>query len=315
VYTLDGVAALVDSSGRGDLLVPTAMALWRAPGLLPRVQLKHPAVSQFIVGAAHGRHGHGADVMLPGVDTAALPPFAKGALVSVCVPGNPAPIAAGLAALSSEDMRVAGASGGKGKAVEILQAYGDFLYAEAPGKPVPNEGFLEVAVAPLPGAWSGDDGEDAAGAAAEAAAAAAGDGEGSSDGDAAAGAAAAGAGEEADGSGAAAPVAASGAGAADGEGAAPVDMDALLEAALLQALHKSVKDGDLPLAGSALWWAAAPPRGARLKGRLQSRAAEQWAGPARARRAPSALYRSRPPPPSAGRSTCCRTGRPAARST
>jgi predicted RNA-binding protein (TIGR00451 family) len=121
VYNHDGVPVLFDASGKGDRYVPTVMALWRAPELLPRVQLKHPAVSQFIVGAAHGRHGHGADVMLPGVNTEGLPPFRKGDLVAVVVPGNPAPIAVGVATLSAEDARAAGRAAGKGKAVEVLQ--------------------------------------------------------------------------------------------------------------------------------------------------------------------------------------------------
>ena len=35
----------------------------------------------------------GADLMLPGVDVADLPSFARGQLCSVSVPGNPAPFA------------------------------------------------------------------------------------------------------------------------------------------------------------------------------------------------------------------------------
>jgi translation initiation factor 2D len=239
IYSLDGVPVLFDLSGKGDLYVPTAMALWAAPGLLSRIPLKHPAVSQFIVGAAHGRHGHGADVMLPGVDTEALPPFGKGALVAVVVPGNPAPIAVGLATLSAEDACTAGRGAGKGKLVEVLQAYGDYLYAQAAGKPVPNEGFLEMAVAPLPGAWEG--GDDKEGEALAAAAAAAGGAEPGADG------------EGSGGGGPAPPAEEASSSNPQSSGGADVDMDALLESALLQALHKSVKVGDLPLAGSILW--------------------------------------------------------------
>ena len=43
----------------------------------------------------------GADLMLPGVDTASLPDFNKGDLLAVCVPGNPAPIAVGAALMNS----------------------------------------------------------------------------------------------------------------------------------------------------------------------------------------------------------------------
>ena len=50
VYSADGAPVLVDDSGKGDWL-PTLFALWRAPALLPALQLKHAAVSKFIIGA------------------------------------------------------------------------------------------------------------------------------------------------------------------------------------------------------------------------------------------------------------------------
>jgi translation initiation factor 2D len=248
LYVLDGAPLVFDASGKGDYYVPTVMGLWRAPELLPRVPLRHPAVSQFICGAGHG---HGADVMLPGVNVAALPPFAKGALVSVVVPGNPAPIAVGFAALSSEDMAAAFAASGKGKAVEVLQAYGDHLWQEAVGKPVPNEGFLEGVVAPLPGVWDGgaeigDQGHGSGGD--EEGSSGAGSGEAAAEGAAAEGTAVRDAGASLPTAEATTPAAEKAAGVE-----AAADMDALLEAALLQALHKSVKDADLPLAGSVLW--------------------------------------------------------------
>jgi hypothetical protein len=49
IYLLDGLPVLLDTSGKSDFL-PTAMGLWSCPQLLPQVQLKHPAVSQFLVG-------------------------------------------------------------------------------------------------------------------------------------------------------------------------------------------------------------------------------------------------------------------------
>lgn len=261
------------------------MALWRAPGLpLPGVVLKHPSVSQFIVGAAvAGAHGHGADVMLPGVDTTRLPDFQKGDLVAVFVPGNPAPIAVGTAALGAGDAAAAAAAGGgRGKAVEVLQAYGDCLWLEAAGKPVPNEGFLELQVVALGGHDAAVDGgsgggeqeaapaagETATRAAADEGAEAAGGGEAAGEAGLAAGGRGSAAGSMAEasepaGSASGAPGAGDGAGAGAGDAAAgteaqapPADMEALLEAALLQALHKSVKDADLPLAGSMLWCVA-----------------------------------------------------------
>ena len=50
LYTLDGEPWLLDArAGRPDDLVPTVMALWRAPALLPAVPLRHAAVSHFIL--------------------------------------------------------------------------------------------------------------------------------------------------------------------------------------------------------------------------------------------------------------------------
>ncbi len=50
VYLADGAPVLVDSSSKGDWL-PTLFALWRAPTLLPALNLKHAAVSKFLLGA------------------------------------------------------------------------------------------------------------------------------------------------------------------------------------------------------------------------------------------------------------------------
>jgi translation initiation factor 2D len=82
------VPMVVDTSGKGDLF-PTVHALWLLPGLLPQIFIKHAAVSQYIIG--------GADLMLPGVAVPpeGLPRLPKGALVSICVRGNPAPVAVG----------------------------------------------------------------------------------------------------------------------------------------------------------------------------------------------------------------------------
>lgn len=76
--------------------MPSVFALWSISDWLPRIWLKHFAVSKYILG--------GADVMLPGVnvpDEGFPEPFNEGDCVSICVPGNPAPIAVGHAAMSS----------------------------------------------------------------------------------------------------------------------------------------------------------------------------------------------------------------------
>lgn len=83
----------------------------QAPKMLPRVYVKHPAVTQYLVG--------GADLMLPGVHLPpeGLPAFNKGDLISVCVHGNPAPCAVGIACMSSSDAMTRKA----GKLVEVAQ--------------------------------------------------------------------------------------------------------------------------------------------------------------------------------------------------
>eukprot|EP00198_Chlamydomonas_reinhardtii_P001918 XP_001691254.1 predicted protein [Chlamydomonas reinhardtii] len=256
LYLHDGSPILLDPNGKGDY-APTVFALWRWPDLLPRVYVKHPAVSRYLVG--------GADLMLPGVAMPAegLPAFQVGQwLLAVCSPGNPAPVAVGAAVMDSSDAaaRIRGQvpGGCRGKLVEVMQHYGDCLWSDVGGRAVPNAGFLADGVVP-PGS--------AADGAAERIAGLSLDGAGGAGGE----------------SGAAS-TSGSGAGAAGGGGEAEaeaVDMDALLESVdsltdsdalaqlqailhpvacapftlttLAQALTKSVKDGDLPLNSSVLW--------------------------------------------------------------
>lgn len=246
IYLLDKQPLLLDTSGKGDY-VPTVFGLWRAPSLLPQVHLKHPLVSKFVIG--------GADVMLPGVNIPAtgLPPFNKGDLVAVCVPGNPAPIAVGYAGLSSTD--AAAASHGKGRFIEVVQAYGDALWAGLGGRGVPNEGFTPEVVLSLEGGNSEQE-EDG-----DAAAAAGGEVEGGSqlsEDTVAGGNEQQARGQEASSSQPSTSAAPAAAGDdASNSSSSPAQpqqsMEELLEMVLLQALHKSVKEGDLPLAGSVLW--------------------------------------------------------------
>jgi translation initiation factor 2D len=108
----------------------------------------------------------GADVMLPGVDTTCLPEFQKGDLLAVCVPGNPAPVAIGAAAMHSMAAAQQAAGQGKGKLVEVIQHYGDTLWQSLGKCAVPNDGFLQGVVAPEGAVAAGD--SDAAEAAAAA---------------------------------------------------------------------------------------------------------------------------------------------------
>jgi translation initiation factor 2D len=189
--------------------------------------------------------------MLPGVDLPSLPDFSHGQLLSVVVPGNPAPIAVGVAVMSS--ITAQGQAQGKGKLVEVLQHYGDCLWQSLANRAVPNAGFMLGLVLPVDASAAVNDAYEVEGMAAGAEvgepdpavalehlslevqqAAAAKGGHHPAD-DAAAGSAE--------------PPSSSGRSSC----AWPDDMDQLMELALLQALTKSVKEEDLPLISSSLW--------------------------------------------------------------
>ena len=243
VYTADdpsaeGLAApvVVDTSGKGDF-IPTVFALWRCPSLLRPVVCKHAGVSSFLVG--------GADLMVPGVQQASvdsLATAAAGTLCAVFVPGNPCAVAVGALTPSSERK-----AAGKGRLLTVVHFYRDSLWELADKEAqLPNEGFLPDRVESMMGGCAADDGsysEDCNAAAA------------STD----------------DAAVAPAPheslIVTAGDGAAeDGAASSAVDappddggklssseeMDALLDACLLQALRTRIKDKDLPLLCGAL---------------------------------------------------------------
>lgn len=114
-----GKPVFIDTSSKGDV-IPTVNALWRAPGILPAIYLKHHSVSHFLLSAppaprqtpSRTPHLHnqravqapaspgaprtcpragGADLMLPGC-AAPLPRFEEGGIVAVFVRGNPAAV-------------------------------------------------------------------------------------------------------------------------------------------------------------------------------------------------------------------------------
>lgn len=193
--------------------------------------------------------------MLPGVDVTSLPHFHQGQLLAICVPGNPAPIAVGTALMSSSTAAAQATGQGKGKLVELLQHYGDALWQILGSAAVPNAGFLQDVVLPVDLAAVTEQQQQAY-----------------LDADDYNQKTAAGNGVEglslleqhtSSGHGSQSTAAAVSGGAAADNGAAaassisdsslPKDMDQLLERALLQALHKSVKDADLPLNSSTLW--------------------------------------------------------------
>lgn len=142
VYAVEGgLSMFFDIDGRGAELYPTVFALWQVPHLLPCFTLKAGEVSRFIIG--------GADLMFPGISFSldGLAPFSAGEPWSVKVPGNNAPIAVGTTTMSSDQALKAGL---RGKALRIVHCYRDFLWESVEGRFVPNAGFLEDIVFPDP---------------------------------------------------------------------------------------------------------------------------------------------------------------------
>ncbi|KAK4570671.1 hypothetical protein RGQ29_029498 [Quercus rubra] len=94
-------------------------------------------VSRFIIG--------GADLMFPGISVPVegLPSFLAGETWAVKVPGNPAPIAVGATTMSSTEALKAGL---RGKALRITHHYHDILWESVEGRYVPNAGFFEDVV-------------------------------------------------------------------------------------------------------------------------------------------------------------------------
>ncbi|XP_031397752.1 eukaryotic translation initiation factor 2D isoform X2 [Punica granatum] len=118
VYTVEGgFPMFFDVDGRGSEIFPTG-----------------GEVSRFIIG--------GADLMFPGISVPleGLPSFTAGEPWAIKVPGNPAPIAVGATTMSSTEAIKAGL---RGKALRITHHYGDLLWQSAESHFVPNAGFLE----------------------------------------------------------------------------------------------------------------------------------------------------------------------------
>ncbi|CAA3024114.1 eukaryotic translation initiation factor 2D [Olea europaea subsp. europaea] len=146
VYGLEGDCPLIfDIDGRGMEIFPTVYALWKVQDLLPAFVLKGGEVSRFVLG--------GADLMFPGIQIPAegLPSFSAGEPWVVKVPGNPAPIAVGTTTMSSTEALKAGL---RGKALKINHYYRDTLWESAENCYVPNAGFLEDVVFEDPALFS-----------------------------------------------------------------------------------------------------------------------------------------------------------------
>ncbi|KAI3763052.1 hypothetical protein L1987_53501 [Smallanthus sonchifolius] len=138
IYSLEGgLPMFFDVDSRGTTIFPTVYALWKVPRLLPAFILKGGEVSRYVIG--------GADLMFPGININAegLPEFLAGEPWAVIVPGNPAPIAVGSTCMSSSEALKAGL---RGKALKISHHYRDALWESADGPYVPNAGYLEDVV-------------------------------------------------------------------------------------------------------------------------------------------------------------------------
>ncbi|XP_062365590.1 eukaryotic translation initiation factor 2D isoform X3 [Cinclus cinclus] len=124
IYSHKGEAITVYMNHRNPILFevekvlyPTVYTLWVYPDLLPAFAT-WPPVLQKLAG--------GADLMLPGVvvPPSGLPQVQRGTLCAVTLLGNRAPVAVGVATMSTEEMLAAGM---KGKGFAVLHTHLDHL--------------------------------------------------------------------------------------------------------------------------------------------------------------------------------------------
>ncbi|NXS31131.1 EIF2D factor, partial [Pomatostomus ruficeps] len=125
IYSHKGEAVTVYMNHRNPILFeaekvlyPTVYTLWVYPDLLPAFST-WPPVLQKLAG--------GADLMLPGVvvPPSGLPRVQRGTLCAVTLLGNRAPVAVGVATMSTEEMLAAGM---KGKGFAVLHTHLDHLW-------------------------------------------------------------------------------------------------------------------------------------------------------------------------------------------
>ncbi|NP_001189417.1 eukaryotic translation initiation factor 2D [Canis lupus familiaris] len=135
LYAHRGDAVTVYVSGGNPILFeleknlyPTVYTLWSYPDLLPTFTT-WPLVLEKLVG--------GADLMLPGlvVPPAGLPQVQKGDLCAITLVGNRAPVAVGIAAMSTAEMLT---SGLKGRGFSMLHTYQDHLWRSGDKSSLPS---------------------------------------------------------------------------------------------------------------------------------------------------------------------------------
>ncbi|XP_057793781.1 uncharacterized protein LOC131010327 [Salvia miltiorrhiza] len=262
VYGLEGDCPLFfDADGRGSEIFPTVYALWKVPDLLPAFMLKGGEVSRYVLG--------GADLMFPGIyiPPEGLPSFSAGEPWAVKVPGNPAPIAVGSTTMNSTEALKAGL---RGKALKIWHYYRDTLWESAENCCIPNAGFLEDVVFEDPALYSAGQASDSFEDNSSVGQMTAMANESTGDASLADGAAPIfdsapntdhtvvnEVGEEINSAMVDLQVAENASGSDsnvdDQHPLSVEDVDSLLDKCLLQALHTTIKDKDLPMLGSILW--------------------------------------------------------------
>ncbi|KAL8179072.1 UNVERIFIED_CONTAM: Eukaryotic translation initiation factor 2D [Gekko kuhli] len=126
LYTHKGEAVTVYANSRNPvlfemekMLYPTVYTLWAHPDLLPAFTTWLPVLHKLVGGA---------DLMLPGVvvPSSGLPQIDRGTLCAITLVGNRAPVAIGIATMSTMEMLSAGM---KGKGFTVLHTYMDQLWS------------------------------------------------------------------------------------------------------------------------------------------------------------------------------------------
>ncbi|XP_068930826.1 eukaryotic translation initiation factor 2D isoform X3 [Petaurus breviceps papuanus] len=115
VYVSGGNPVLFELKGT---LYPTVYTLWSYPDLLPAFTTWPPVLEKLVGGA---------DLMLPGLTMppGGLPQVQQGDLCAITLVGNRAPVAIGVATMSTAEML---ASGLKGRGFTVLHTYLDHLW-------------------------------------------------------------------------------------------------------------------------------------------------------------------------------------------
>ncbi|XP_063153542.1 eukaryotic translation initiation factor 2D [Candoia aspera] len=126
IYTHKGEALTIYANGKNPvlfemekMLYPTVYTLWSHPHLLPAFSTWPPVLHKLVGGA---------DLMLPGVivPRCGLPQVDRGTVCAVTLVENRAPVAIGIAIMTTAEMVAAGM---KGKGFTVLHTYMDQLWA------------------------------------------------------------------------------------------------------------------------------------------------------------------------------------------